>query len=431
MAHAKPAKITSPILTLKDDYVKLVPIGLIVGAIGLGVAFFASGLDFVRFSHSYLTAYMAALSMCVGCLFFVTVMHLTRAGWCVTVRRIAEIYAMCLPIMFLLFLPILLPVLTGSDAVYPWNQDGWSVHGDKAAVAAELEKGALLENGQRALPPLEALKKTFLNKGFFGIRIVAYFAIWSFMAWFFFSNSRKQDETGEGKLSLRMQAFSAPGMIVFAATLVFASFDMEMSLEPLWFSTMFPVYWFAGAMLSALATISLTAMLLQRSGRVTDEITVEHYHDLAKLMFAFVFFWGYIGFSQFMLIWYANIPEETFWFDWRINRDGWMTVSLVLLVGHLIIPFLGIMARTVRRSRSFMFFASIYLLVMHFIDHYWLVMPQANADHSHSANLIPDIGCAIGMAGLMVAIFLLVARDTPLVPLKDPRLGEALNFHNP
>ena len=186
MHQAKPAKITSPIVTLKDDYVRLVPVALIVGAIGIAVGFLLSG-GYARFAHAYLTAYMVALTVCVGCLFFVTVMHLTRAGWCVTVRRIAEIYAMCLPLMFVLFLPILLPLLAGSDAVYPWNQDGWSVHGDAEAVAAELERGALLADGSPALPPLEALKKSFLNRGFFAVRVVIYFAIWSFMAWFFFS----------------------------------------------------------------------------------------------------------------------------------------------------------------------------------------------------------------------------------------------------
>ena len=430
MHSAKPAKITSPIVTLKDDYVKLVPIALIVGAAGLGLGFFGSGFDFARFSFAYLTAYMTALTICIGCLFFVTVMHLTRAGWSVTVRRIAEIYAICIPIMLILFLPILLPMFTGSDAVYPWNQDGWSVHGDKAAKAAVLAEGAMVD-GSPELPPLEKLKKSYLNTNWFTVRIVAYFVIWTFMARYFFRTSRRQDESGEGSLSLKMQAFSAPAMIVFAATLVFSSFDFEMSLEPLWFSTMYPVYFFAGSMLSALATITLTAILLQRSGRVTDEITVEHYHDLAKLMFAFVFFWGYIGFSQFMLIWYANIPEETFWFDWRINKSGWATLSLILLFGHLLIPFLGLMARTVRRNKTFMFFASIYILVMHYIDHFWLIMPQATADHSFTFNPLTDIGCAVGMLGLFVAIFLLVARDTPLVPLKDPRLGECLNHHNP
>ena len=331
---------------------------------------------------------------------------------------------MCTFPMLILFLPILIPLLFGSEQVYSWNAEGWSIQGTEA------EKTAILNESQFG-PPIEELKAVFLNRGFFGVRTVIYFAIWGFMAWFFFSNSRKQDKTGDKNLTKRMQAFSGPAMIVFAATLVFSSFDFEMSLEPLWFSTMFPVYYFAGSTLSALAAICLVCMLLQRSGRVTDEITVDHYHDLAKLMFSFVVFWGYIAFCQFMLIWYANIPEETFWFDWRINKSGWMTLSLILLFGHLVIPLLGIMARTVRRNKTFMFFASIFILIMHYIDHYWLVMPQAFPDHRFSFNPLADLGCAVGIIGLFAAIFFLIARDRPLVPLKDPRLGEALNFHNP
>ena len=422
MQNVRPAKITSPIITLKDDYVRIVPIALIVGVAGIVVAFLGSGFSFGRFSFAYLTAFMFVLTICLGSLFFVTVVNLTRAGWCVTVRRIAEMFSMCILPLLILFLPILIPVLFHSDMVYSWNAEGWSI--PAASRTAELAESPYA-------PPIEALKIAYLNRGFFGIRTVVYFGIWGFMAWFFFSNSRKQDETGEKKLSLRMQAFSAPAMIVFAATLVFSSFDYEMSLEPLWFSTMFPVYFFAGSTLSAFAAITLAAMLLQRSGRVTDEITVEHYHDLAKLMFSFVFFWGYIAFGQFLLIWYANIPEETFWFDWRINKSGWMTISLILLFGHLFIPFLAIMARSVRRNKTYMFFASIYILIMHYIDHYWVIMPQAYPDHRFSFNPLADIGCAVGVIGLFVAIFCLIARDRPLVPLKDPRLREALNYHNP
>ena len=208
-----------------------------------------------------------------------------------------------------------------------------------------------------------------------------------------------------------------------------------MSLEPFWFSTMFPVYFFAGAVLSAWSTITLTAFWLQRTGRVTDEITVEHYHDMGKMMFGFIVFWGYIGFSQFLLIWYANIPEETFWYDWRINYPGWKTLSYVLLIGHLFIPFLAMMGRTVRRNKNFMFGASIYLLVMHWLDHFWLVMPHYNlfvgggveGREWPTFNPIADGACMIGMIALFIAIFCVICRDRPLVALQDPRLGEALN----
>ena len=438
MHHAREAKITSPITTLKDSSAKMVPICFIVGVIGIIAAFFLLRVndegftltDIGRFSYSYLTSFCYILTICLGCLFFVTILHLTRAGWGVTVRRVAELYAACLFPLLILFLPIVIPVLLGSDAVYSWNQVGWSVHGEeKAAVVAAADH----------LPPLEELKEGYLNWWFFPLRTLIYFSVWGMMSWFFLRTSLKQDQTGDKSLSLKMQAWSAPLMIMFAATITFASFDYEMSLAPLWFSTMFPVYIFAGAFLSALATITLTCLMLQRSGRVTDEITIEHYHDLAKLMFAFVFFWGYIAFSQFMLIWYANIPEETFWFAWRINSEtgswtGWQLMSLVLLFGHLIIPFLGLMARTVRRSKPFLFFASIYILVVHWIDHYWIIMPQAFEHHEFTftgLQMFGDIACAVGLIGLFLAIFFLISGDKPLVPLKDPRLGECLNHHNP
>ena len=268
MHHAREAKITSPITTLKDSSAKMVPFCFIVGVIGIVAAFFLlrvneEGFTFTdigRFSYSYLTSFCYILTICLGCLFFVLILHLTRAGWGVTVRRVAELFAACLFPLLILFLPILIPVLMGSDAVYSWNQDGWTVHGDKASV---LESAA-------HLPPLEELKGKYLNWWFFPARTLFYFSVWGLMSWFFLRNSLKQDQTGEKSISLKMQALSAPLMILFAVTLSFSAFDYEMSLAPLWFSTMFPVYIFAGAFLSALATITLTCLMLQRSGRVTD-----------------------------------------------------------------------------------------------------------------------------------------------------------------
>lgn len=412
MHASRPAKVTSPVYTLSHDYVRLVPLGLIIGAAGIGLAL-AMGLPsggFRRFSFAYLTSYCFALSICLGCLFFILSQHLTRAGWSVTIRRIAEIFAMCLIPMGLLSLPIVLPTLWGTESVFHWTtSDNWA--------------GSVR---------VQAIKDAYLNSGFFGIRVVLYFVIWGAMAWYFFGRSLTQDRTGDKSISRGMQRNSTWMMIIFAATIVFSAFDFEMSLAPLWFSTMFPVYFFAGAVMSALATITLTALLLQNSGRVTDEITVEHYHDLGKLMFGFVFFWGYISFSQFMLIWYANLPEETVWFKHRMYDEyGWGRLSLILLFGHLFIPFLGLMARTVRRSKPYLFFAAIYLLVMHWIDHFWIVMPEyMQGDHSFTFSWLIDVPFAIGMAGFLMAFFAMIAGNRSLVPLKDPRLGECLNFKN-
>ena len=425
MHETRPAKITSPIVDLGGAHLTLMPAALIAGGIGLVIAFAVSG-GYQRFAHIYLVNYAFVLTMCIGSLFFVTISHLTRAGWNVTLRRIAELYAQCLVPLAVLFLPILIPLLMSNDSLYVWNAFGWSIHGASDEVVAELNKP------NAALPPLESMKAAYLNKGFFAGRWVVYFLIWGGMATFFLQTSLKQDQTGDKKLTSRMQAFSAPAMIVFAASIVFSSLDLLMSLAPLWFSTMFPVYFFAGSVLSSLALITLTALYLQRTGRITDEVTTEHYHDMGKLMFGFVVFWGYIAFSQFLLIWYANIPEETFWYEYRMNMtDGWGVLSIILLVGHLFVPFLFMMGRTMRRNRNLMFIAVIYLLAMHWIDLYWLVMPQ----YSRAGGEIPfglmsilsDLACTVGVLGLFLGIFFLITRDKPLVTLQDPRLGEALN----
>ncbi|MGB1928568.1 MAG: quinol:cytochrome C oxidoreductase [Mariniblastus sp.] len=428
MHETRPAKITSPITTLNGGHLRTAPVALIVGAIGIGLAIMLSlsadegGLK--RFMFTYLTSFCFVLSISVGCLFFVTIMHLTRAGWSVTIRRVAELYAMCALGLGILFIPILATVISGSDMIYSWNQGGWTMHDLTDAEKIEFETVA-------NRPPLEQMKYQFLNQNFFTIRVIAYFLVWGGMAWFFLSNSLKQDKTGDKNLTSRMQAFSAPLMILFAVTVVFSSFDMEMSLSALWFSTMFPVYFFAGAFLSALCTILLTGLWLQKTGRVTDEITIDHYHDLGKLMQGFVIFWGYIAFSQFLLIWYANIPEETFWYNLRINQPGWMTLSILLLVGHLFIPFFLLMGRGLRRNRKLLAFSAVFILAMHWVDHYWLIMPQMNPEANlytlSGMGIVIDLACMVGVIAVYIAMFCMIAGNRPLVPLKDPRLGEALN----
>ncbi len=431
--HIRKAEITSPITTLGSESVtRVLPIAGIVGIAGLVGAYFVAMATnengFARFSHAYLTNFCFFASIILGCLFFVMVQHLTKAGWSVTVRRVAEIVACCIFPMFILFLPILIPVvLFGYDGLYTWNT---SV--DETQIVSGTQDIGWAMND----PRIYDIKATFLNNFWFGLRSVLYFLVWIVIAFSLFRWSTKQDETGDKQLTLRSQAFSAPMMLLFVAALVFASFDWEMSLAPMWFSTMFPVYFFAGSVLSSLAMITLICLLLQRSGRVTDEITVEHYHDLAKLMFAFIFFWGYIAFGQFMLIWYANIPEETFWFKFR-SESGWLPVSMLLLFGHLFIPFLAIMARTVRRNKTFLLGASIYLLILHWVDHFWLVMPQLEARVYPTFEFtgvkfgLVEILAFVGMAAIFVASFCLVAGNRSLVPLKDPRLHEALNYDNP
>ncbi|MCK5379547.1 MAG: hypothetical protein KAJ78_09080, partial [Acidobacteria bacterium] len=254
------------------------------GAIGLALG---SDGGMGRLSETYLVSFAYFLSLALGALFFVLLQHLTHAGWSVVVRRLAEALSVNVVLMAVLAIPVLLNM----EHLYHWAHPGAADH------------DAIL-----------AGKSAFLNPQFFTIRLVVYFAIWSFLAWFFFSNSKRQDATADPKFTRRMEALSAPGMILFALSLNFAAFDLLMSVNPHWFSTIFGVYFFAGCVVVIMATLVVLVAYLQRQGRLQGIVTVEHYHDLGKLLFGFVVFWAYIAFSQYMLYWYANIPEETVWY---------------------------------------------------------------------------------------------------------------------
>ena len=244
-------------------------------------------------------------------------------------------------------------------------------------------------------------------------RFVIYFVIWGFLAWYFRGHSILQDSSGRVRLSKSMERFSAPGMILWAVTITLAAVDLIMSLNPHWYSTMIGVYLFSDAVLSSLVAITLLAMWLQSCGLLRGVVTEEHYHDLGKLTFAFVFFWGYIAFSQYMLIWYANMPEETQFYMTR-QIGPWAGVSLALIVVHFVLPFLGLMSRHVKRRLPFFAFWLVWLLVAHAFDLYWLIMPnifirQIPADVGGAAGGIQDgpgvatIGlsaqCGLGSAG--------------------------------
>jgi len=207
----------------------------------------------------------------------------------------------------------------------------------------------------------------------------------------------------------------------------FASFDWLMSLDPRWTSTIYGIYFYSGAVVAAVALWILAAMILQAGGWLKDVITVEHYHDLGKLLFACVVFWGYIAFSQYLLIWYANIPEETAWY--RDRQTGpWLYVSLALVVGHLVIPFLGLLSREMKRNKSILGFWAAWLLVFHWIDVSWLTMPNLKREGSPVGPI--ELCLTASLACFYLASVLRQAMDRPLAPVRDPRLAESLAFEN-
>ena len=386
---------------------------LCIGGVALLLAGWAIGSSAVnaRFGMSaYLTAFIFCLTIALGSLFFVLIQHLVRAGWSVIVRRIAELFMMMVIPLGILFLPVLATLLFGNGTLYNWDDPGYA---------------------ERNHLPMDiwAEKIRWLNQGWFTVRAFVYFAIWSALAVWYFRRSVDQDETGEKAVSDRMQFWSGPAVMAFCGATSFAAFDWVMSLAPMWFSTMFGVYLFAGSVLAAHCVICVASFTLQRAGALRDEVTAEHYHDLGKFIFGFVFFWSYIAFSQYMLIWYGNIPEETHWiFERQIGAWGW--IGLVLILFHWALPFLGTMSRHVRRNAPLITFWAVYLLIMHYVDLYWIIMPEAGSSMGGFAGVMSSLLCVIGMTTVIIGLVLRVADQTKMVPVRDPRLQESIAFEN-
>jgi hypothetical protein len=236
-----------------------------------------------------------------------------------------------------------------------------------------------------------------------------------------------QDESGDPRLTLRMEKRAAPSMVLYAITVTFAAFDLLMSLSPHWFSTIFGVYFFSGGVVACFAWLALKSHLLQGGGLLPNAITREHYHDLGKLIFAFIVFWAYIGFSQYMLIWYANIPEETEWFLQR-QSGGWTALSVLLLFGHFFLPFLALLSRYPKRQRLLLVPGTIWVLFMHWVDLYWLAMPAFGASSPPLHAL--DFTLFVGVGGIFTALLLRRLAKHSLLPEKDPRLADSLVFEN-
>ncbi len=379
--------------------------GAIAVLISLGV-FLSSdaGGGFRAFFHSYLANFMYCLTFCLGALFFVLVQHVVRSAWSASIRRVAELLAFTIPWWAVMFAPIVAMLLMGNDSLYPW---GAGPEGDLEVVVKN--------------------KLNYLDAKWFILRAVVYFAIWFTAARIYFRMSREQDETGSTEITLRLQRWAGPFIILFALSLNFAAFDWVMSTDPAWFSTIFGVYLFAAGMLSFFAVMILTFYLLQRNGRVEKLVTTEHFHDMAKFQFGFIVFWAYIAFSQFMLYWYANIPEETGWYG-RRWENGWSNLSLALVALHFALPFLGTLPRAIRRNRAALAGWACFILFVHFLDMTFLLMP--NVGPATTAMILAHILCWAGMVSIFLALFLVRVGDTPVVALKDPWLPEALVYHN-
>ncbi len=398
MSHAPPAGAGAIAHQDGRPRASLTWIGAVVGVVGLVASLAASTR--ADFYFSWLVAYLFFLSIALGALLFVMTLFCCRAGWSVTLRRVIENVMATLPVFAVLFVPVWL----GRHELFVWTD------------AAEVAKDAALKG-----------RSSYLNEGFFAVRAIFYFIVWSGLAMYLSRQSQRQDQSGDERITRRLQAVSAPGIIVWSLTLTMAAVDWIMSLEPDWYSTMFGVYYFSGALLAAFAFIVVAIAFIHARGRLLGVVTIEHIHDVGKLLFAFVVFWAYIAFCQYFLIWYGNIPEETAYFMHRAH-GSWPTVGRWLIYGHFAIPFFFLMPRATKRSVPLLVTACLWLLVMHFMDLYWCVMPVHREEGAHLQ--ISDVTTMLAVGGFFLAAFGWVSSRRALVPLRDPRLSESLSFEN-
>jgi hypothetical protein len=354
-------------------------------------------LDAVRFHASYLVAYAFFLTLALGALFFVMLQHVTGAAWSVTMRRMAENAMITIPLGAALFVPIAL----GLPSLYEWARP--------EAVAAD--------------PVLQG-KAAFLNPQFFLFRTALYFALWSLWAWKLYRNSVR----GTGLAACQSsQRWSAPGILMLTVTVALASFDWLMSLDPHWYSTMFGVYVYSGAALAFIAALILILLAFRQAGVLRDSVNHEHYHDLGKWLFALTVFWAYIAFSQYMLIWYANLPEETAWFRDRLV-GSWRGVSVLLVVGHFLVPFFVLISRAAKRKLGVLAAAAAWVLFMQYTDLYWIAMPIFS-----KKGVTPhwiDLAALAAVGGSFALVFWWRLRAHALAPVDDIRFETALEFTN-
>ncbi len=443
-------------------------ISAVIGIVGLAAASLGWSSDPRRFAFSWLFAFMTFLAVGLGGLFFVLGQHLTGAGWGVTVRRTAEFMMSGLPVFALLFVPIALNL----DHLYPWMhmEEG---HGEE--IREESGGHGMLENLAGSVAhaqdpqelhdispdewvdereeeehhhsPLHAEHEHIVrhklpffhsigHAGFFSVRVAIYFIAWILLTYFFFTWSTRQDKEKGLELTKKMQRLAPAATFVFALTLTFAAFDWMMSMEPSWYSTIYGVQYFAVSAVIGHAVIILLSLSMRRSGLIGEAVNVEHYHDLGKLLFGFIVFWAYISFSQFMLIWYAGIPEEATYYHLRWwGGGGFKGLSIIVVLGHFVLPFFLLISRNAKRRLEFLAFGCVWMLVMHVVEMYWLVMPYAEQEPDslvHTALRIHwiDIACLFAVGGIYMSVVLFQMTRFPLVPVGDPRLARALKFEN-
>lgn len=368
----------------------------------IGILSFFCGLkkDPTRAWTAFLVAHFYFFCLAMGGVFFASIQWITSAMWSAPVRRVAESFSAYLPISFVTFLLLYF----GMHDLYHWT------HAE--TVAAD---------------PILSGKASYLNETFFFIRNGIAFVVWWILAKVMVGRSVAQDKDRNPAHSSRNKFLSPVFLIFFGVTFTMASFDLLMSLDPHWFSTMYGVYTFAGLFYSTLAALCIAVIWLRRKGYLLDLVNENHLHDIGKFMFAFTIFYAYIGFSQFMLIWYANLPEETGYFIRRMN-PGWMPVFLFLLFGKFAFPFLTLLPRSSKRSERVLVPMAIFMMIAHWVDVVFLVQPEFFKEGPRVSYI--EIGTMIGFLGMFLFLVTRFLSKHSVVAIGDPLLRESVTHHH-
>ena len=378
-----------------------------VGIVGAILGFLLAGE--AQFYKSYLLAYMFWLGLTVGSLGLLMTQHMTGGAWGMVIRRNCEAATRLFPLLLALFVPLLAAVLR--QKLYIWTQDpaGWT---------NELRES------------IEQKSHYYLNVPFFIVRVVIYFVIWMLYSYLLNKYSRRQDETGERRLTKTMSKISGPGLVVCGILITFATIDWTMSLDPTWYSTIWGVIFIGGQLLSAMCFSIIVLTVLSEREPMASLLKPAHFHDLGKLTLAFLLLWAYFSVSQLIIVWSGNIPEEAGWYARRLS-SSWRWLGLVLVVGHFAIPYLLLLSRRLKRRQWKLVWLAVWIIAMRYVDLYWLIGPELHGAVARQVQPFTlhwlDIVMWFAIGGIWLWFWAGELRKRPLLPLKDPFLDEALN----
>lgn len=367
---------------------------LIIGLVGLVICIIGAFISQEQFFQSYLLGYLFWVHIALGCFAGIMMHHLVGGRWGFVIRRFLESGAMTLPLMALLFIPIIF----GMREIYLWAQP------------EQIAESELLQH-----------KTGWLNIPFFLGRTALYFVIWIGGAYLLNRWSKQQDETAEAGLNNRLKALSAPGLVLYVLTATFAAFDWMMSLEPEWFSSIYGVLFISGQALITFAFAIVLVTILSNREPLSNWISPGIYNDLGNFLLGFVSFWAYISFSQYLIIWSANLPEEITWYLTR-TQGGWQWLALGLIFFHFSLPFAILLSRRAKRKARLLTIVAVFIIFMRLVDLFWLTMP-AFRTQGVSIHWL-DLVTLITIGGLWIAFFSWHLQRKSLLALHDPRFQE-------